>query len=226
MLAVLLPSQSVEVGSAARNEAQTLKHFADEFGARIVEDFRFSMDLTRVFEASAILPANQAHASLDDVVRQIRATDCWEASRGEGVLVAVVDTGINGMRPEFPAWKRVGAWQESGDPWVDPHGHGTMCASIAAGTRAEGGRFDGVAPRAGLVACRTEFFDSQLTLIYDYLRDLSASTGKRIVATNSFGLATGSPPDPPDLMVTSALSDAIEAGIVVCFSAGNSQELT
>lgn len=101
-----------------------------------------------------------------------------------------------------------------------------MCACIAAGTRQEGGIFDGVAPEAGLIACRTHFFDTELATIYDYLIGLVQTQGLSLIATNSFGIITGAPP--PDLANSDfeeALGDAIAAGIHVFFSAGNYHDL-
>lgn len=108
-------------------------------------------------------------------------------------------------------------------PWTDWHGHGTMCAAIAAGTRSSGGLFDGVAPDASLIACKTFFYDTELTAIHDYLIALlDEKPNLRIVATNSFGLRTGTPPGPPpSLDFPAALSEAVGRGIPVFFSAGN-----
>jgi serine protease AprX len=143
-------------------------------------------------------------------------------------VIAVVDTGVNGARPEFPAAKRRGEWAPAGeDAWTDYQGHGTMCACIATGTRAEGGEFDGVAPDAGLIACRTQFFDSEIVTIYDFLTDFATEHDDvRVVASNSFGLPTGvAPPPPPDTDLADALADAVAAGVAICFSAGNYHEL-
>lgn len=50
-------------------------------------------------------------------------------------------------------------------PFCDPVGHGTLCALVPPDTRAVSGRFEGVAPDAGIIDCRTRFFDSELTAI-------------------------------------------------------------
>ena len=162
-----------------------LDRYVREFGATVVEDYQYQLDMPDVFESPHVGPDDAAHPSLDDVLGMIRAPDAWEISRGRNVIVAVVDTGIDGSRPEFPQWKRAGSWQADGEtPWTDDRGHGTMCACIAAGTRADGGAFNGVAPDAGLIACKTRFYDSELAAIYDYLTDL-AEAGKTIVATGA-----------------------------------------
>jgi serine protease AprX len=205
-----------------------LATFVEEYDAEIVEDVRYDLEETGdVFE----LPVEAEEPdtpSLDDVLDLIKARDAWETSRGEGVAIAIVDTGVNGARPEFPMSKRVGEWAPAGvDPWIDGVGHGTMCACIATGTTAQDGVFDGVAPDAGLISCRTQFYDSEIVTIYDYLTDFATEhEGMALVASNSFGRKTGTPPPPPpDTDLADALTDALAAGVVVCFSAGNYHEL-
>jgi serine protease AprX len=100
-----------------------------------------------------------------------------------------------------------------------------MCACVAAGSKADGGVFDGVAPEATIMPCRTHFFDTELAAIYDTLRDL-ARDGHTVIASNSFGMKTGTPPPPPeDSDFIPALEGAISAGVHVFFSAGNYHHL-
>lgn len=111
---------------------------------------------------------------------------------GEGVVVAVVDTGVDWRHPDFrheDGSTRIERFlhahardnsdesrfdvfdadmvdaalkQELAIPDGDPHGHGTHCASIAAGNGlGSGGRFRGAAPGAALMAVRSEpLFDT------------------------------------------------------------------
>jgi serine protease AprX len=205
-----------------------LARYVRDYGAEVVEDVRYDLEDANDAYSIPVGPELPGSQSLDDVLDLIHARDAWTTSRGEGVVIAIVDTGVNGNRPEFPAAKRLGGWApEGGDPWVDEVGHGTMCACIAAGTRAEGGVFDGVAPDAGLVSCRTRFFDSEIVTIYDFLIDFVAEHQDiALVASNSFGRQTGTPPPPPpDTDLADALTDAVAAGIVICFSAGNYHDL-
>jgi serine protease AprX len=225
-LGVRLPPAARDSAAAFRVFEAQLRSYEEVFGGEIVEDFQYSME-AEIFDPEGFLPGRPQDPSLAEVLRMIRAQEAWDLSRGAGVTIAVVDTGVDGRRPEFPLSKRMGSWQPVGDlPWTDYNGHGTMCACIAAGTRAEGGAFDGVAPDAGLIACRTRFFDTELTTVYDYLIGLVQTKGLTIVATNSFGIQTGNPPqDPEDSDFDAALDDAIAAGIHVCFSAGNYHDL-
>ena len=83
-----------------------------------------------------------------------------------------------------------------------------LAACIAAATRADGGQFDGVAPEAGLYSCRTLFYSSELVSIYDYLADEARRLGQPIIASNSWGMQTGTPPTTDDPDFQQALRDA------------------
>ncbi|WP_327191225.1 S8 family serine peptidase [Streptomyces xinghaiensis] len=93
-------------------------------------------------------------AALDRSVRQIGAPAVWETGReGEGVTIAVVDSGIDTAHPDLSGGKVAAAKNFSASPGTtDRYGHGTHVASIAAGTgAASGGVYRGVAPAARLL---------------------------------------------------------------------------
>lgn len=73
---------------------------------------------------------------------------------GEGITVAVLDTGIDASHPDLAgkvvAWKD---WAGDSEEPKDAHGHGTHCAGTIAGG-ADSGRAIGVAPDAKLVIGR------------------------------------------------------------------------
>jgi serine protease AprX len=163
--------------------------------------------------------------NMRDVMTHNQAAAAWAESRGQGVHIAVVDTGVCGTMSEFPAAKRSALhWANPGeDPWTDIQGHGSMTMAIAAGTSAAGGRYDGVAPDASIIPCKTSFDDTELYQIYDYLIQLvDTQQVKRLVVNNSYGAYVCAPQtisrtDP----FPSIVSLAIQKGIVVVFAAGN-----
>ena len=199
--------------------------YEKEFHAETYDDYQYELDTD-----SVIVDADVEDASLTDVLDRIRATVAWEMGfTGRGTAIAVVDTGINAVRPEFPSDKRIGGWAVPGnDPWTDYRGHGSMCACIAAGTTCDGGDFNGIAPNASLISCRTHFYDSELTLIFDFLSDLRTEKDMPVVATNSYGRMIGTAPSPPGPGDTfpEALDNAIDNGVHVFFSAGNNHHRT
>lgn len=191
-------------------------------GVEIIRPTRYEpLSQTR---AQVFLPAHSL--SMRDVMAHNKAQDAWAVSRGAGVHIAIVDTGICGSMAEFPAANRSPySWapDSSTNPWEDIEGHGSMTAAAAAATSAHGGRYDGVAPDAKLIACRTSFDDTELYEIYEYLIGL-VDSGKveRLVINNSYGAYRCDAPylnrtDPFPSLVTRAVSK----GIVVVFAAGN-----
>ncbi|KLO27969.1 type VII secretion-associated serine protease mycosin [Mycobacterium haemophilum] len=79
----------------------------------------------------------------------------WQFSRGEGQLVAIVDTGVR-PSPRLPNVDAGGDYVESSDGLTDCDGHGTLVAGIVAGQPASSGEdgFSGVAPAARLLSIR------------------------------------------------------------------------
>ena len=208
----------------------TLELLCAQNGGRILPEFRYDLEDQATFDPtfegatadSTAGSVDETPATLDDVLRRIGAKG-QHNHRDDNVILAVVDTGIDGSRLELQApGKKAGGWAPPGeDPWEDWLGHGTMCACIAAGSGARNGRFVGVAPHANLVSCRSTFVDGDLVLIYEQLIRLARS-GKTVIATNSFGTRTGTPPAlDPMTFFPRALDKAIEAGVHVVFSAGN-----
>ncbi len=171
-------------------------------------------------------PLDSQPFSLTDVLAHIKASEAWAVTRGANTHIAMVDTGICGTMPEFPATKKSPfrwAGTSQGDPWTDQKGHGSMTGAVAAGTTASGGRYNGVAPDSPIIACKTSFDDTELYQIYDYLIQLvdSKQIG-RLVVSNSYGsYICAPPPVTRDDPFPSIVSLAVSKGIVVVFAAGN-----
>jgi subtilisin family serine protease/photosystem II stability/assembly factor-like uncharacterized protein len=92
-------------------------------------------------------------ATLAESVPQIGAPTVWDGGYdGTGIVVAVLDTGIDATHPDL-AGAVVDAFNFTNSPSeTDRHGHGTHVASIVAGSgAASGGARKGVAPGAGLL---------------------------------------------------------------------------
>ncbi|CAM4434192.1 type VII secretion-associated serine protease mycosin [Nocardia ninae] len=86
----------------------------------------------------------------------------WEFSRGEGQLVAVIDTGVT-RHPRLPDLDAGGDYvAEPGDGVSeDCDGHGTVVAGIIGAKHVEGQGFSGVAPDARILSIRqtSKFYD-------------------------------------------------------------------
>jgi subtilisin len=86
-------------------------------------------------------------------VAQIKAPVAWDCSRGKGVRVAVLDTGIDNTHPDLTANYKGGISFVPGESPMDGNGSGThMAGTIAAALNGAG--VVGVAPTAYLYAVK------------------------------------------------------------------------
>ena len=86
-------------------------------------------------------------------VAQIKAPAAWDCSRGKGIRVAVLDTGIDGAHPDLAANYKGGVSFVPGQTSADGNSHGTHCAGTIAAT-INGAGVVGVAPAASLYAVK------------------------------------------------------------------------
>ncbi|MFI6997741.1 type VII secretion-associated serine protease mycosin [Nocardia sp. NPDC050175] len=86
----------------------------------------------------------------------------WDFSRGEGQLIAVIDTGVT-RHPRLPNLEAGGDYVADGGDGVseDCDGHGTVVAGIIGAKPIDGQGFHGVAPDARIVSIRqtSKYYD-------------------------------------------------------------------
>lgn len=109
----------------------------------------------------------------------MQAEDMWKVTTGEGIKVAVVDTGVNSSTPSLrgQVLKGVDVTGEPGDETDDYRGHGTTMAELIAGT-GEGGGLKGLAPGAKIIPVRMSdvgFMAKQNTVIGDMPKAIRAA---------------------------------------------------
>lgn len=122
-------------------------------------------------DASASTPAdtvsaqaapNDPHYTQQWGLRRINAASAWRFSQGEGVVVAVVDSGVALDHPDLSGgFARDGGGgllgrdllDDTGDP-TDEHGHGTMVAGIVAARTGNGVGVASVAPLVRIMPVR------------------------------------------------------------------------
>ncbi|MBW0017864.1 MAG: type VII secretion-associated serine protease mycosin [Mycobacterium sp.] len=101
--------------------------------------------------ASGVIPGTDPGAPTSNQT-MLNLPAAWQFSRGEGQLVAVIDTGVR-PGPRLPSVEAGGDFVETTDGLTDCDGHGTLVAGIIAGQPGADG-FSGVAPGARLVSIR------------------------------------------------------------------------
>lgn len=86
-------------------------------------------------------------------VSQIKAPAAWDCSRGKGMKVAVLDTGIDPAHPDIAPNYKGGISFVPGESPMDGNSHGTHCAGTI-GAAINGAGVVGVAPAASLYAVK------------------------------------------------------------------------
>lgn len=148
-------------------------------------------------------------------IRRIGAHLAWRYSKGQGVSVAVVDTGVDLEHPNLTPNLRGGVnLVRPGQPPRDDNGHGTHVAGILAAANTGIGVI-GVAPRAELYVVKA--FDRA-----------GAAQASRIIAAIGWclehgmrviNLSFGS--DEDSMALRETVTKAIRSGVILVAAAGN-----
>jgi serine protease AprX len=145
---------------------------------------------------------------------------------GQGVTVAVLDTGINGSLPDF-AGRLIGGVDLTGgnSPFTDEYGHGTFVAGLVAGNGASSnGQYVGEAPGADLVSIKVAGA-SGATNTSTIIAGIGwAIANKARYNISVLNLSLGAIPTGPTFTepMDIAVEAAWRAGITVVVAAGNS----
>lgn len=170
----------------------------------------------------------EATRGLTDNITMVNADDVWELGfTGEGVLVAVVDTGVNYNHvdladhlwdggPEFPN-HGYNTYSNNNDP-MDGNSHGTHCAGTVCGDGTSGLN-TGMAPDATLmcVKCLSDGGSGDVNTISSGME--FAVEHYADVMSLSLGIASSSVSERTILRHTCV--NALEAGVVAAIAAGN-----
>ena len=224
------PMQKEDLARLSKRAAirQTYRHTFSGASARVSR--KSLAEIAALPYVKAIHTDHKVHALLDQSVPHIGAPQVWDQhnDRGQGVVVAVIDSGIDYTHPAFgggfgPGHKVAGGWDFANndpDP-MDELGHGTHVAGIIAG---DAEPVIGVAPAATLLAYKVlgldaTGYDSHLLAAVERCIDpngdgntsdhadvVNISLGRRVVGA--------------DLLVQ-AIERGTAAGIVFCIAAGN-----
>lgn len=225
------PSQRALAGAATRRQLPSINGLAAVAGKAQINDVwaEVASGQTAASTSRALAATREPIAKLwldglrwpvlDRSVPQIGAPSAWARGyRGEGVRVAVLDSGVDGSHPDLVD-RLVASRNFTVDPDGDQVGHGTHVASIIAGTGAvSDGRYRGVAPRAELVSgkvCMT--FGCLESDVVAGMEWAAAESGARVVNLSIGG---------PDLPGLDPLEEAVntltaQSGVLFVIAAGN-----
>jgi type VII secretion-associated serine protease mycosin len=146
----------------------------------------------------------------------VGAADAWAVSQGAGVVVAVIDTGVDGTHPDLAGrvLPEIDLLPEV-TPLPEQNGHGTRVASIIAGSLNAVG-MAGVAPQATILpisALDPAGYGDSSTVARGIIA--AADAGARVI-----NLSLGGPDRDP--VLDGACSYAFSKGAVVVAAGGNS----
>ena len=174
--------------------------------------------------------AVEATREATDNISQINADDVWEMGyTGKGVLVAILDSGVNYNHPDIAdhLWDGGTKYPKHGydfcyndvDP-MDVTGHGTHCAGIICGDGTSG-RKTGVAPDATLMCVRV--IDDNGHTDADHIIsgiEFAVENGADIMSM-SLGLKQTVASNTDKEMLRTACVNVLEAGVVASVAVGN-----
>ena len=217
---------------SARPSVQRLRE--DIAGARVVREFgRVLRGVAIVLPSGTDVNALRRLPYVAAVHRDQKATAFATPSHGavgsqptgsggEGIVVAVIDSGIDYTHPALAASYKGGYdfVNDDSDP-MDDSGHGTVVAGVIAANSAE---VTGVAPEVSLLAYKVLGADGS-----GYYSDILAAI-ERMVDPNGDGdssdhvdvanISLGGFGSPDDIL-SRGVDAASAAGVVVCVAAGN-----
>jgi subtilisin family serine protease len=161
-------------------------------------------------------------AKLSDTVAQIGAPEVWAGGdTGQGVDVAVLDTGVDAAHPDLAGRIKNTASFVPGEDVTDRHGHGTHVASTIVGTgAASDGKEKGVAPGADLHVGKV-LSDSGQGLDSWIIAGMEWAARDEHAKVISMSLGTDSPSDGTDPMSQAVNALTAETGTLFVIAAGN-----
>ena len=161
------------------------------------------------------LPAGVDAAEIPWGIARVDAPNAWAVTKGEGVKVAVIDTGIDCNHPDLKA-NCAGGYNavDGSKPPMDDNEHGTHVSGTIAGVL-DGKGVAGVAPKARLYAVKVLDKDGAGGLVSIIKGIVWAGRNHMDVANMSLGAPMGT------IFMRAAIKYAESQGVTVVAAAGN-----
>ncbi|MGW0934850.1 type VII secretion-associated serine protease mycosin [Streptomyces sp. NPDC002666] len=156
-------------------------------------------------------------------LQRVLLDELWQDTRGKGIRVAVIDTGVDDTNPQLRGAVDASAgidYTEGGgsDGTVDEVGHGTKVAGIIAARPRTGTGFVGLAPEATVIPIRQNDgrragLDSAMAAAIDH----AIAKGAQVINISQ----DTTRPLSDDSLLGRAVARAVAADVVVVAAAGN-----
>ena len=218
LINAVVVSGSASLVGALQKRPEVLRVDLDERVNWLKQELRMP-DVGAMFKPFAISGA--APKSLQQVpwgIKRVNAAAAWSKTRGEGVKVVVIDTGVDRSHPDL-AGLLAGGWnatsKEKPEDYNDDNGHGTHVAGTIAAIDNELGVV-GVAPKVALYGVKVLDANGSGTFS-DVIAGMEwAVTNKMQVANMSLGASRGNE------SLKAAVEAMAKAGVTLVAAAGNS----
>jgi serine protease AprX len=163
------------------------------------------------------------------IQKVVNSDDLWnEGIKGNGVTVAVLDTGIYAGHPDLAGrvihCEDLSQERNTAGHCADTYGHGTFMAGLIAGNGSSSqGKYKGAAPEANLVAIKVAGYDGS-TDVSNILAGIQWAVSFKDtydIGVLNLSLGTNSSQDYRVSPLNHAVERAWNAGIAVVVSSGN-----
>lgn len=155
--------------------------------------------------------------------QRLKFQQVWPITRGQGVLVAVIDSGLDTQNPQLRSLRPLPGTNVIDQPGFpagstrDCKGHGTEVTSIIAAPAYRGSQFLGMAPGVTILPIKQTNTDGDRTGTWEGIaRGIDAAVAARARVVN---ISVTSPTTGPQL--ADAVQRAADAGVVIVAAAGN-----
>lgn len=154
----------------------------------------------------------------------VHAPQAQSVSRGQGVIVAVIDSGVDAGHPDLagavlPGMSFGAPGSQAGR--TDPDGHGTKMAGVIAARGGGPNNALGIAPAASILPIAVASSSGTMGSLADPV-NWAVDHGAKVI-NMSIGRPPGAVPPPGEV---DAISAAVARGVVIVISVGNRPEMS
>ena len=157
---------------------------------------------------------------------QVKAPEAWRVATGKGVIVAVLDGGVDGTHPDLRGKVLPGLdlVHRTKNAWADLDGHGTGVAGVIAAARGNGVGIVGVAPDARILPVKYGDYQPNGNLTAQAVRWAADRRASVIVISEATLPGVDAVRPVLQVDVQQAIDYAWAKGAVIVVAAGNNSE--